>query len=75
MKLTAALLRRAAEAAMEHSKYNAMMSEAFNERYGHTYSDVDCDPLIDQLDYGSGGIPTLAECDEEMARCGAPKLP
>lgn len=72
-KLTNALLKRACIAAEKHSKMSALITEAFEERYGKTHSDVDCDELIDILDY-QGGPLTVRECDEAMMRCGAPRL-
>lgn len=73
-KLTNALLKRACKAAEKHSEMSALITEAFEERYGKTHSDVDCDELIDALDYHGGPPPTVAECDEAMARCGAPRI-
>jgi hypothetical protein len=67
------LLKRASRIAREHSDVQQELTKAFNERYGTTYSDVDCDELIDILDYG-GFAPTVANADEAMAKCGAPKL-
>lgn len=72
-KLTTALLQRAASLASQALKVQGELSEAFTERYGATYSDVDCDSLIDILDYGGGHV-TLKIADEEMARCGKPPL-
>jgi hypothetical protein len=73
-KLSAALLRRAARIAEQASKVQADLTEAFRDRYGVTYSDVDCDWLIDVLDYGGGKNLTVAECDRAMENCGAPRL-
>jgi hypothetical protein len=69
-KLTASLLRRACEAAKTHAALVAKITEAFEERYGTTHSAVDCDWLIEALDYGGGDVSTVAECDEAMALCG-----
>lgn len=75
-KLTADLLRRACVAAERHGKMIALISEAMRDRYGVTHSDVDCDVLIDVLDYMGGEPPTLRECDElmhdAMRRAGVP---
>ncbi len=57
---------------MKHCDLSAQITAVFEERYGQTFSDVDADGLIDMPDYGGGGTPTVAECDEEMERCGAP---
>ena len=75
--LSASLLRRAAKAAKANAEMAAKITLAMRERYGCTHSDVDCDDLIDALDYGSGRIETLtvAECDRLMAQCGAHPLP
>ena len=72
-KLTNALLKRAAAAASRQADLNRQLTEAFEERYGKTYSEVDADSIIDALDYGHGPI-TLAECDQHMAIAGAPAL-
>lgn len=45
----------------------AELTEAFEERYGCTYSDADADAIIDVLDYGGGERITLADCDREMS--------
>lgn len=43
----------------------------FIQRYGVHYSEVDCDSLIDVLDYNSGNPPrNLLELDEWMAASG-----
>lgn len=70
--LTADLLRRANAAAAKAHEYNRRLTAAFNARYGQTYSDCDCDPLIDVLDYGFTGASdlTVAECDRLMAESG-----
>lgn len=73
-KLNAALLRRAVNAAAKAKAVQAELTAAFNDRYGWTYSDVDCDALIDVLDYGGNSHLTVADCDREMALCGAPRL-
>lgn len=75
-KLTQRLLDRANRVAKEAATVQSELTEAFNARYGVTYSDVDCDWLIDAFDYGgSADRITVAECDKYMAECGAPKLP
>jgi phenylpyruvate tautomerase PptA (4-oxalocrotonate tautomerase family) len=60
------LLRRAVRIAAEKSDVAAELTEAFTERYGKTYSDIDCDELIDVLDYGSGGKLTVKQVDKLM---------
>jgi hypothetical protein len=45
------------------------------KRYGCTHADVDCDVLIDALDYGTSALnPTVADCDREMDLCGVAPL-
>jgi hypothetical protein len=73
--LTTALLQQAAAIAERHQAMSARISEAFKARYGVTHSDVDCDHLIDVLDYGGGQHITLAEADSAMAACGVSRLP
>lgn len=72
-KLTQRLLNRAAAAAKRHNDMSQEITAAFLERYGQTHSDVDADFIIDVLDCNGGAI-TVAECDREMANCGAPRL-
>lgn len=69
--LTNRLLKRAARLAFEHSAVQSDLTRAFNARYGCTYSDVDCDEIIDILDYHGGAI-TVEQCDDAMERCGFP---
>lgn len=75
VKLTNALLLQAHRAAIRHGAMNAQLTKAFNARYGCTYSDVDCDTLIDSLDYGNGPLVTVADCDRDMANAGRPASP
>jgi hypothetical protein len=70
VRLTDALLKRAHQAAIRHSALNQKMTHAFEQRYGCTYSEVDCDWIIDGLDYGTGPTLTVAMCDVAMAECG-----
>ncbi len=72
-KLTTALLQRAAAHAARGAVLQGQLTRAFNLRYGTTYSDVDCDELIDILDY-EGGHLTLAIADRAMEASGAPVL-
>lgn len=73
VKLTTALLPFAARIAYKNSKVQHLLTKAFSERYGETYSEVDCDELIDILDY-HGGHVDLSFADEAMTRCGCPPL-
>lgn len=71
-KLTSALLLRAGRLAKKQSDMSAILSKAFEERYGINYSDADEDWLIDALDYGTGAIPDLQTCDRLMTEAGHP---
>lgn len=73
-RLTSDLLRRAHLAAVRHSELADQITEAFRARYGRTHSDVDCDDLIDALDYGQGSCPTLADADAMMEARGVVPL-
>lgn len=73
-RLTSALLDRAHRAAVRNAEMASLVTEAMRQRYGCTHSDVDCDDLIEALDYGSGNAPTLTECDRLMAACGVVPL-
>jgi len=70
------LLKNAAKASQEHQAWAQRITEAFEERYGVTHSDVDADQLIDVLDYGglARGL-NAALADEIMAEHGHPKKP
>lgn len=74
MVLTSNLLKRVAAASRNYQKLSQQLTEAMRERYGSTHSDVDCDDLIESLDYGHGHAPTLRDCDKFMAEAGAPKI-
>lgn len=69
--LTNRLLRKAAKLAEESQIVHGELTNAFIERYGITYSDVDADSIIDTLDYFGGSL-TVAECDDIMAATGHP---
>jgi hypothetical protein len=70
MKLTTRFLTRATRLAAKSQEMQNNLTEAFRERYGVTYSDVDCDFLIEALDYNGGDLLTLEECDLHMKECG-----
>jgi len=67
-----ALLRKCSRAAAAHTDISNKIGEIFEERYGVTYSDVDCDWLIDELDivgsYSSSVTAKIA--DYYMEECG-----
>lgn len=69
--LNTRLLRQAAALAARAQAMQQKLTEAFEERYGTTYSAVDCDELIDVLDYAGGDID-LAFCDRAMTEAGYP---
>lgn len=73
-KLTNRLLNKGVRIASEAHKMNQELTEAFVERYGVTYSDVDADSIIDVLDYGVASGLTLEECDDIMTEAGYPPL-
>lgn len=72
-KLTTKLLQQAANITSRHMAMQHKLSEAFIERYGVTYSDADCDDLIEVLDY-QGGEMTLKHADEQMTAAGYPPI-
>jgi len=75
IKLTTAMLSRASRLAKEATKMSSTLTKAFVERYGVEYSEVDCDWLIDDLDYGMGnGHLTLEQADKWMTDAGHPPL-
>ena len=70
-KRFAQLLERAQRIAQEHVQMQAALTEAFEERYGVTYSAVEAERVVDALDYGQG-VVTVAEVDAAMKERGAP---
>lgn len=72
-KLTSKLLQDVADLTARKAKLQQKLTEAFEERYGVTYSAVDSDELIDVLDYHGGHI-NLKLADEAMFRAGYPAL-
>lgn len=74
MKLTNSLLKKAAKISADNMAMAGDLTEAFNERYGVTYSDIDADGIIDILDYGGGTNLTVAQCDAIMGALGYPPL-
>lgn len=74
-KLTTSLLTRASRLAAKAQEMQSVLTDAFHERYGVSYSDVDCDSLIDALDYQGQESLTLAEADKLMTEAGHPPLP
>lgn len=75
VKLTTKLLSEASRIAREAADMSGVLTEAFVERYGVEYSEINCDWLIDDLDYGLGnGHLTLKQADDEMTAAGHPPL-
>lgn len=64
--------RKVARLSAEFLSEKRRFDDAFEERYGIHYSDIDEDWLIDCFDYGGGGLPTLERMDEMMAENGYP---
>jgi len=50
-----------------HTVMMIELDEWFVERYGCTYSDCDCDSLIDVIELGGTAPTTIKQIDEEMA--------
>ena len=71
--LTTKLLRRAAAHSAKGMQIQLELTEAFTARYGITYSDAECEGLIDVLDFG-GGTVDLATADAMMLQSGYPTL-
>lgn len=69
MKLSTSMLQKSARLADQRLKAQKQLTEAFEDRYGATYSDADCDSLIDILDY-HGGYVDLRMADDYMRSCG-----
>lgn len=66
------LLRRAIRIAQEVNSIQSELTDAFEQRYGATYSGVDADVLIDVLDCGQGEDVNAGDCDEIMSDLGYP---
>ena len=71
--LTTRVLQQLAKIAEKYNQLSIKVGEMFQERYGVTYSDVDCDEIIDILDYNGGSI-TLEEADRYMTAAGYPPI-
>ncbi len=59
------IINRMVKIAHEHTQLSLRIDEICLARYGHTYSELDCDDIIDMLDY-NGGKMTVAEFDASM---------
>lgn len=71
--LTTHVLQQLANIAEKYNQLSIKVGEMFIERYGVTCSDVDCDEIIDTLDYGGGDI-TLEDVDRYMTAAGYPPI-
>ena len=71
--LTTRDLQKLADITETRSQLQINIGQMFVERYGITYSDVDCERLIDTLDYWGGSI-TLEEADRYMTAEGYPPI-
>lgn len=74
-RLTTAKLHAACRLAEKHTKVNREIHRLFEERYGVSYSEIDEDWLIDSLDYGTGALVSLKQCDDLMRTNGYPPIP
>lgn len=66
------LIRRQNALACEHTDLATKLGEAFQERYGTEPSEVDCDEVIDALDYGVINDCSLAYVDRAMRPSARP---
>lgn len=71
--LTTRVLQKLADITEKRSLLAIDVGDMFIERYGVTCSDVDCDEIIDTLDYGGGDI-TLEDVDRYMTAAGYPPI-
>lgn len=73
-KYLKSLVRKTARASAIHCDLVIKLGGLLRERYGTHPSDVDCDCVIDALDYGQDPKCTLKYIDEAMTACGHPPL-
>lgn len=66
------LIRRKAKLAAENLDLANELGPLLKERYGVEPGDVDCDPVIDAIDYGAVRGCSLAYVDHHMTDCGYP---
>lgn len=69
IKLQAAI-NKATRAAQKANQERETVRELFIERYGVDYSDCDCDPIIDCVDYGQSDPVKVDEVDGFMRETG-----
>jgi hypothetical protein len=58
------LIKKAANLANEHREAVAKIDEESTERYGYYPSEIDCDEIIDSINYGAKSMSA-----EEFGRC------
>jgi pyruvate/oxaloacetate carboxyltransferase len=69
------LLKRGARVAEQYMAVQSELTKAFQERYGVTYAEVDCDTLIDILDCSGTANPINSRvADKHMKECDAPRI-
>ena len=69
------LLNRCSRAAEKHYQLMDQVNAECKRRYGCSYSDVDADLLIDQLDIHGGAEEITAESfDKQMQFCGKKRI-
>lgn len=68
------LLTKAVKYAKEHFNLLSEVDEECKRRYGCSYSDIDCDMLIDILDINGAEKLTADEFHEMMLEAGATEL-
>lgn len=68
------LLTRCAQAARKHHALNLEVDQECKRRYGCSYSDIDADSLIDDLDMLGAEKLTASEFDQHMKNHGAKRI-
>ncbi len=64
-------MEKSYELAHKHVVLGQEIAKWFQERYGVEPGDVDCDPIIDCIDYATNTAPrSIYDIDREMALCG-----
>lgn len=66
------LIHRKANTAWKMTLIRAELDPLIEERYGIHPSEIDCDPAIDALDYGTTPDYSLAQLDADMTERGHP---
>lgn len=66
------LIRQKANCASRNMDLATKLGPLLKERYGVEPGEVDCDAVIDAIDYGAMAGCSLAYVDQHMAACGHP---